>query len=113
MAQSKSFAPCVVTPRKGLSSCSSSEYFCSESSSEREQLILGQRAARVDWTFAFIAGIGGSLVGGLLVSLIAGDGISLRPSGILGSLAGAVIITAGWQWYRGRNATTTTRPSDR
>lgn len=79
------------------------------------QLILGGKTtARVDWTFAFIAGIGGSLVGGLLVSLIAGDGLSLRPSGILGSLAGAVIITAGgWQWYRGRNATTTTRPSDR
>lgn len=77
------------------------------------QLILGKTTARVDWTFAFIAGIGGSLVGGLLVSLIAGDGLSLRPSGILGSLAGAVIITAGWQWYRGRNATTTTRPSDR
>lgn len=76
------------------------------------QLILGKTTARVDWTFAFIAGIGGSLVGGLLVSLIAGDGLSLRPSGILGSLA-AVIITAGWQWYRGRNATTTTRPSDR
>ena len=64
-------------------------------------------------TFAFATLAGLSLVGGLLVSLIAGDGLSLRPSGILGSLAGAVIITAGWQWYRGRNATTTPRPSDR
>ncbi|MDV6272895.1 hypothetical protein R3Q06_05210 [Rhodococcus erythropolis] len=77
------------------------------------QLILGKTTARVDWTFAFIAGIGGSLVGGLLVSLIAGDGISLRPSGILGSLVGAVIITAGWQWYRRKNATAAPRPSDR
>lgn len=58
------------------------------------QLILGTDTARLDWTFAFIAGIGGSLVGGLLASLIAGDGVSLRPSGILGSLVGALVITA-------------------
>ncbi|ARE38019.1 hypothetical protein G9U53_25600 [Rhodococcus sp. D-46] len=76
------------------------------------QLILGKTTARVDWTFAFIAGIGGSLVGGLLVSLISGDGIALRPSGILGSLVGAVVITAGWQWYRQKNTSTAPHPSD-
>jgi hypothetical protein len=30
----------------------------------------------------------------LLISLIAGDGLDLRPSGIIGSLVGAVIVTA-------------------
>jgi uncharacterized membrane protein YeaQ/YmgE (transglycosylase-associated protein family) len=30
----------------------------------------------------------GSFVGGLLVSLLAGDGLSFRPSGIIGSLVG-------------------------
>ncbi|NMM83304.1 hypothetical protein B2J88_02850 [Rhodococcus sp. SRB_17] len=64
------------------------------------QLILGSSSRRLDWPAAFAAGISGSLLGGLLVSLIAGDGLSLRPSGIVGSLAGAVILTAGWQWYR-------------
>lgn len=64
------------------------------------QLILGKDAAGMDWSFALIAGLGGSFMGGLLVSLLAGDGISLRPSGILGSLVGAIVITAGWQWYR-------------
>ncbi|MEV0946297.1 hypothetical protein [Rhodococcus sp. NPDC049939] len=70
------------------------------------QLILGTTAARLDWTFAFIAGISGSLVGGLLVSTVAGDGISLRPSGILGSLIGAVLVTAVWKWYRRNKAAT-------
>jgi uncharacterized membrane protein YeaQ/YmgE (transglycosylase-associated protein family) len=31
-------------------------------------------------------------VGGLLFSLIAGDGLALRPSGIIGSILGAVIL---------------------
>lgn len=74
------------------------------------QLILGSDADGLDWTFAFISGIGGSLVGGLLVSLLVGDGTSLRPSGILGSLVGALVITAGWQWYR-RTATDATESS--
>ncbi|HEY8059926.1 MAG TPA: GlsB/YeaQ/YmgE family stress response membrane protein, partial [Acidimicrobiales bacterium] len=37
-------------------------------------------------------GLLGSFVGGLLFSLIAGDGLSLRPSGIIGSIVGAVIL---------------------
>ncbi|WP_072687589.1 GlsB/YeaQ/YmgE family stress response membrane protein [Rhodococcus marinonascens] len=77
------------------------------------QLILGTAVARLDWTFAFIAGITGSLVGGLLASMVAGDGVSLRPSGILGSLIGAVIVTAVWQQYRRRKAGTAERSPER
>jgi uncharacterized membrane protein YeaQ/YmgE (transglycosylase-associated protein family) len=66
------------------------------------QFILGRHGERIDWTLAFIAGLAGSLVGGLIFSLLSGDGLSLRLSGILGSLLGAVIITAVWQWYSGR-----------
>jgi len=66
------------------------------------QLIVGKEGPRVDWTMAFIAGFAGSLVGGLLFSLIAGDGLAIRLSGILGSLIGAIIITAVWQWYSRR-----------
>lgn len=75
------------------------------------QLIMGSTTRRLDWPAAFIAGIGGSLLGGLLVSLIAGDGLSLRPSGIIGSLVGAVLITAGWQWYR-KSASDTAASTD-
>ena len=45
---------------------------------------------------SLIAGLVGSFVGGLLVSLIAGDGLKLRPSGLIGSFVGAVIVLLVW-----------------
>jgi uncharacterized membrane protein YeaQ/YmgE (transglycosylase-associated protein family) len=45
---------------------------------------------------SLIAGIVGSFVGGLLLSLLAGDGLALRPSGLIGSFVGAVIVLAVW-----------------
>ncbi len=67
------------------------------------QLILGADSRNVDWGMALLAGIAGSFVGGLLISLIAGDGLSLRPSGIIGSIVGAIVLTVVVQWYRSRN----------
>lgn len=61
------------------------------------QLILGRDGGQINWPMAFGAGVAGSFVGGLLISLIAGDGLHLRASGILGSLAGAVIVTLIWR----------------
>ena len=55
------------------------------------QLIVGGGKA-VDWGQAIVAGFVGSFVGGLLISLLAGDGLSLRPSGIIGSIVGAIIV---------------------
>jgi uncharacterized membrane protein YeaQ/YmgE (transglycosylase-associated protein family) len=63
------------------------------------QFILGRNAGTTDWTMALVAGLAGSFVGGLLASLLAGDGLALKPSGIIGSIVGALIITAIWQWY--------------
>lgn len=60
------------------------------------QFLLGQTSRGVDWTTALIAGLAGSFVGGLLASLIAGDGIAFRPSGVIGSIIGAVIVTFAW-----------------
>jgi uncharacterized membrane protein YeaQ/YmgE (transglycosylase-associated protein family) len=51
-----------------------------------------------------VAGIVGSFIGGLLISLISGDGLAFQPSGVLGSLAGAIIVTLAWQWWRTRRA---------
>ena len=65
------------------------------------QLIMGESRGffrgetRVDWGRALIVGLAGSFVGGLLVSLLAGDGLALRPSGLIGSVVGAVILLAG------------------
>jgi len=61
------------------------------------QLAVGDRRYPTDWPLALVAGLVGSFVGGLLLSLLAGDGLSLRPSGIIGSIIGAIVITVIWQ----------------
>ena len=52
---------------------------------------------------SLIAGLAGSFVGGLLGSLIAGDGLDLRPSGLIGSFIGAVIVLAVWRGVANRS----------
>jgi uncharacterized membrane protein YeaQ/YmgE (transglycosylase-associated protein family) len=68
------------------------------------QLVLGRTGRSIDWGTALIAGIAGSFVGGLLFSLIAGDGLALRASGLIGSFIGALVVTAGLDAYRRRSA---------
>ncbi|MFF0817461.1 GlsB/YeaQ/YmgE family stress response membrane protein [Rhodococcus sp. NPDC003318] len=68
------------------------------------QLVLGRSRSGIDWTLALVAGVVGSFVGGLIVSLLAGDGLELRLSGIIGSIAGAIIVTAAWSWWKNRSA---------
>jgi uncharacterized membrane protein YeaQ/YmgE (transglycosylase-associated protein family) len=63
------------------------------------QLILGRGRAGVDWTMAIVAGLVGSFIGGLLISLLSGDGLELEASGLIGSLVGAVVVTAAWRWW--------------
>ena len=70
------------------------------------QLILGRSHGRIDWTKAIVAGLAGSFIGGLLISLLSGDGLDLKPSGIVGSLAGAIVVTAAWRWWASRNRPT-------
>ena len=67
------------------------------------QLLLGKggRGER-DWQQALIAGLVGSFVGGLLISFFAGDGLRLRPSGLIGSILGAMIVVAVWNAMRAR-----------
>ncbi|MGC4932073.1 GlsB/YeaQ/YmgE family stress response membrane protein [Gordonia sp. DT30] len=68
------------------------------------QLIIGGKNMwNIDWGLAIVAGLVGSFVGGLLISLLSGDGISFRPSGIIGSLVGALVVTGGWVWYKKRS----------
>jgi uncharacterized membrane protein YeaQ/YmgE (transglycosylase-associated protein family) len=42
----------------------------------------------------FLVGIAGSLVGGLLASLLLADGLELRLSGLVGSVLGATLLLA-------------------
>ncbi len=58
-----------------------------------------------DWPLAFGTGIAGSFVGGMLGSLIAGDGLRIRMSGIIGSIIGAIIVLfLVMAWRRQRSA---------
>jgi uncharacterized membrane protein YeaQ/YmgE (transglycosylase-associated protein family) len=68
------------------------------------QLVLGRDGRGVDWGMALVAGLVGSFVGGLLFSLLAGDGLELRASGLIGSFVGAVIVTAIWRAVAARRA---------
>jgi uncharacterized membrane protein YeaQ/YmgE (transglycosylase-associated protein family) len=68
------------------------------------QLILGQSGWKINWTMALVSGLIGSFVGGLLISLLSGDGLALRPSGIIGSIGGALLVTIGYQWWQKRSA---------
>ena len=67
------------------------------------QLVM-QRGTGINWPLALVTGLIGSFVGGLFVSFLAGDGLELRPSGILGSIFGAVLVTLLWDWFRNRGA---------
>ena len=69
------------------------------------QMLLGQAGYATNWSLALASGLIGSFVGGTLFSLIAGDGFSLRPSGLIGSVVGAVIVTAGYNWWQRRQPT--------
>jgi uncharacterized membrane protein YeaQ/YmgE (transglycosylase-associated protein family) len=44
----------------------------------------------------------GCLIGGLLASLLVGDGFQLRPSGPIGALVGAVTVLWIWGTIRKR-----------
>ena len=55
-----------------------------------QQLLMSGQPT--DWPLAFGTGIAGSFVGGMLGSLIAGDGLNIRMSGIIGSIIGAIIV---------------------
>lgn len=59
-----------------------------------------------NWGEAIVAGLVGTFVGGLIGSLIAGDGIRLRPSGIIGSIIGAILVLVVWGAIRGRSTAT-------
>ena len=67
------------------------------------QLVL-QRGTGINWPLALVTGIIGSFIGGLFISFLAGDGLELRPSGIIGSIFGATVVTLLWDWLQRRRA---------
>lgn len=45
-----------------------------------------------DWGMLFLVGVAGSLVGGIVVNLLIGDGFSLQPGGLVSSVAFACLF---------------------
>jgi uncharacterized membrane protein YeaQ/YmgE (transglycosylase-associated protein family) len=62
------------------------------------QVIL--REKKRSWGEALVVGLAGSFVGGAVISLIAGDGFAIRPSGVIGSIVGACLVLAVYTFFR-------------
>lgn len=45
-----------------------------------------------DWGLLFAVGVGGSLVGGIVVSILAGNGFMVRLAGLIGSVVFASLL---------------------
>ena len=54
------------------------------------------------WLGTMILGIVGSFVGGTLAALVFGGTLELSPSGIIGSIIGAIIVLLIWRAMGGR-----------
>ena len=58
------------------------------------------------WLGTMILGIVGSFVGGTLAALVFGGTLDLSPSGIIGSIIGAIIVLLVWRQVGSRSRTT-------
>ena len=54
-----------------------------------------------DWGVLFVIGVAGSLIAGILINLILGDGFKIQPGGVIGSIAFACLIL--WIYTRFHN----------
>lgn len=52
--------------------------------------LVGGKRTYENWEL-FVIGIVGSFVGGLIFSLVNGDGLEIRLSGLIGSIIGAIV----------------------
>jgi uncharacterized membrane protein YeaQ/YmgE (transglycosylase-associated protein family) len=64
-------------------------------------LLIRREKYPTDWGVLFIIGISGSLIAGILVNLILGDGFRIAPGGIIGSIALACGLL--WLYTRAQN----------
>lgn len=55
-----------------------------------------------NWGILLVLGVVGSFVGGLGVSLLAGDGLSIQMSGIVASFLGSLVAVAAYSAFKKR-----------
>ena len=64
-------------------------------------LLIRREKYPTDWGVLFIIGISGSLIAGIVVNLLLGEGFRIAPGGIIGSIAVACLLL--WLYVRGQN----------
>ena len=64
-------------------------------------LLIRREKYPTDWGVLFIIGISGSLIAGILINLIMGNGFEIAPGGIIGSIAVACLLL--WIYTRAQN----------
>lgn len=67
-------------------------------------LVVNGEMRPESWARVLGLGVVGSFVGGLLASLLSGDGLKLRPSGLIGSIVGAILVALADSAIRRRRA---------
>lgn len=67
-------------------------------------LLIRREKYPTDWGVLFIIGVCGSLIAGILVNLIMGDGFELAPGGIVGSVVVACVLLWLYTRHENRNA---------
>ena len=60
-----------------------------------------------DWGRLFLIGVSGSLIAGIAINLIMGNGLKLRPGGVIGSVAVACLLL--WIFTRNQQRAATAR----
>ena len=64
-------------------------------------LLIRREKYPTDWGVLFIIGISGSLVAGIVINLLMGQGFKVAPGGIIGSIAVACLLL--WLYVRVQN----------
>ena len=64
-------------------------------------LLIRRDMHPTDWGVLFVIGLAGSLIAGILINLILGDGFKVRPGGVIGSIAVSCLLL--WIYTRVQN----------
>lgn len=62
--------------------------------------LMVARNERRNWGLLIVVGLGGSILGGVILSLVGGEQLEFGPAGVVGALVGAVIILAIYEPIR-------------
>jgi uncharacterized membrane protein YeaQ/YmgE (transglycosylase-associated protein family) len=74
-------------------------------------LVVRREMRPSDLGLLLAVGIGGSLLGGIVVNLVRGNGLALRFTGVIGSIAGAIVLLAIITALRGNGGSKGSRRS--